>query len=670
MRMRITAMLLILVAPVSTVSSDDGGTRSPFNFGAGARSLALGGSNLALSSAWTAPYWNASRLSSAEQVSVGGFHSRLYDSDVNYDYVGLVYPTMDRGAFGLGLFRLGIDGIEKRDAGNLLLGTIKDSRLAVHAAYGKQLASYSLGVAVSIEHHEIDTYKSTSSPGVSMSVGREWLFSSGRFRRISAVVVGRNMLRPTTKLVDSDVKYPYTADLGLSLQLIPNPSWDHSLAVSVRLTKIDHINPKFALGLEYDIKSSLQIRGGRQEGRLAVGAGLKYRSFSFDYALVARDLGSLHMFSLTTFFGKPISQKLKMRIEQREIEFNEIMERRLSDNNRLLISELIASGHMMLESGDIMTAGTMFDRALFLARSNKEDTTEIFELARTTGKRIDEVLRKLRYRKFVDSADSRMSRQDYIGATYFANLALSEVSNSTEAERLLSRANDALEAAASRDEMIEERLWEIDSLLSYGLIDKALINARSLNQFAPEEMETEMVLRRAEFEHFKATATDLYSTGELAGALSAVDSAMAVFPDHHWGQAYKTRILNEIKDQMQKPAVAATTTIEPLNPELSREVEAAYRQAQELFKEGKLRSAISYWEKVERLAPDYASARKYLIKAYKYAGIELYGENHLNEAIQVWEKATQLDSGNEEILEYLKRTRSEIKKLRELSYEP
>lgn len=668
MRIGIATMFLALVL-ASAVDSDDGGTRSPFDFGAGARALALGGSNLAQSSSWTAPYWNPSRLSAAERVSLGGFHSRLYDSDVKYNYLGLVYPTLDRGTFGVGLFRLGINGIEKRDAGNLLRGTIEDSRLAVHVAYGKQLSNYSVGVAVSIEHHSIDTYKSTSSPGVSLSVGRKWQINSNRLRHLSAVVVGRNLLRPTTKLVDSDVAYPYTVDLGLSLQLIPNPSWDHSLSLSTRLTKTDFIDLKLAVGLEYDIGSLLQIRGGVQESKYAVGMGLKYKSFSFDYALVERDLGSLHMFSLTSLFGKPKSQKLNMRIERREAEFNQMMEERLAQSNRELITELVAGGQVMLESGDLVTASTMFDRALFLARSNQEDTTESFELARSTRSRIDEVLQKQRYGRFIDSAQSRLSQQDYIAATYFANLALSEENNSTEANQILSEANNALEAAASREEMIEMRLWEIDSLLSYGQIDKALINARSLNQFAPDEMETKTALRRAEFENFKATATNLYSAGVLEGALRAVDSAMVVFPDHKWGQSFRARILKDKKRKEQKTAISLKTRSEPMSPELSREVQAAYQQAQQLFKEGKLINAIKYWEKVETLAPGYASTRKYLITAYKYVGIELYGESNLDEAVIVWEKATLLDAANQEILEYLKRTRSEIKKLRELSYE-
>ena len=91
-----------------SVYADDAGTRSPFEFGVGARELALGGSAVSRCDAATAPYWNPSRLASAEQIGVCGFHCRLFDGDVAYQYLGLVIPTLDWGSIGFGVFRLGI----------------------------------------------------------------------------------------------------------------------------------------------------------------------------------------------------------------------------------------------------------------------------------------------------------------------------------------------------------------------------------------------------------------------------------------------------------------------------------------------------------------------------------------------------------------------------------
>ena len=43
-----------------------------------------------------------------------------------------------------------------------------------------------------------------------------------------------------------------------------------------------------------------------------------YKMIKFDYALVDRDLGSIHMFSLTSSLGKPISEKKLLRIQNEE----------------------------------------------------------------------------------------------------------------------------------------------------------------------------------------------------------------------------------------------------------------------------------------------------------------------------------------------------------------
>ena len=109
----------------------NGGTESPFSLGAGARALGLGTADLVYCHPSVAAYWNPAALALTERYSLEAFHSGLYDSDAGYQYFGFAVPTMDFGSFGIGIFRLGIDGIEKRDANNLYLGQISDSRLGL-----------------------------------------------------------------------------------------------------------------------------------------------------------------------------------------------------------------------------------------------------------------------------------------------------------------------------------------------------------------------------------------------------------------------------------------------------------------------------------------------------------------------------------------------------------
>ncbi len=662
-------ILVVLLSFGVSMAADDGGTQSPFSFGAGARELSLGGAALSVSDATTAPFWNASRLADAQQYEFGGFHSTLYDSDVAYQYLGIAIPTLDYGVFGLGIFRLGVSGIEKRDAGNLLLGETDDNRLGFNLAYGRFIAGYAVGMSLSLEHHSIDDYTATSSPGMALSVSRRFAFGSTFFDHLIVTAEGRNLLKPGMKLSEETVEYPTSFDLGVALGLVPGADWGQEATLCARLTKIEDIDPRLAVGVEYSFKELLHLRGGVREGKLSFGVGLQYKLLRFDYALVDRDLGSLHMFTLTTSFGTPVNERRLARTRERESQFNDLMNTRLGERNRQTVGQLVDRGRELLDKGDLVQAATMLDRALFLARGNDMDTTAIYEMVLTAHERLDRAERVGRFDKNLKSAQERLARKDYLGARHFADLALSDVSNSEQAQRILEQADAAIERTVAKDELIRERLWDIDSLLSYGYVDDALELVRSLRQFADENASVRLAIKRVEFEHLRETASVAFVGENFKTALATVDSALVLFPDHQWCLDLRRRIL----DDMHKPSVdtvaVAPKTAVVLSDELRKEIEGVNKAAQDAFENGRLGEAIANWERVERLAPDYQSVRKYLINAYKFVGIELYGKNQLQEAVATWKKAARLDPDNEAIQDYIKRTETEILKLRELSYE-
>jgi len=670
MRLVKYCLLAGLVLLPCVLAADDGGTESPFSLGAGAADLALGGANLAVVDFWTAPYWNPSRLAAAEQISMGGFHSRLYDNDVAYQYLGLIYPTLDLGCFGLGVFRLNIVGIEKRDINNFYLDDIDDSRLGFYFAYGRTISKYNFGLAVMLEHHSLDTYKSTSSPGVNLSVGRTWLFDKKLLKEVSAVINGRNLVKPKIKLLEEELVYPYSIDLGISVEIRPNPNWDHTVTLSTGFSKVDYVDTRLALGLEYDFNKLLSLRGGINAGKLSFGVGVSYKLLSFDYSLVDRDLGSLHMFNLTSAFGLPRSEKKLLRDKKREAEFNNLMSDHMMEHNRELIEDLVKQGDTMLESGDLTRASNYFDRALFLARNNGSDTTAIYAKTRKVDEQLDNILRAQRYRKYIDSAQYKFDNHDYIAARYFANLAQSEVPNSAQARQMVSRSDKEIQKNSSREEMIQNRLWLADSLVDYGQIGEALSLIKTLIEFAPDHSGVRLTLKRVEFERLRNDAMAAYAGDNLPKTMAIMDSALAMFPSHKWWLDFQDRVNREMKKRRKTtPEPAVPVKPVTLSAEVRKEVEETYKTAQDYFKKGDLKEAITRWEKVERLAPNYASVREYLVNAYKFVGVELYSRNDLKEAIQVWRKASELNPANQEILKYIDRTENEIRKLEELSYE-
>jgi tetratricopeptide (TPR) repeat protein len=665
----IIGMMLALLGVVSAIAGPNGGTDSPFSMGAGARDLALGGAVVSCPDPVTSPYWNPATLAWAENLSVSGFHSRLYESDVVYQYIGVAVPTLQVGGFGIGVFRLGVSGIERCEGNNFCAGQIDDNRLGFYLGYGRRVSGYDVGAALSLERHSLGEYTSTSSPGLNLAISRRFGTGLDRLHTVTAGIVGRNLVRPGIKMADETVKLPYSVDTGISLAILPLLQRNHGLTLVTALTNSDRDDPVIAVGLEYEIGEWLRLRGGLRRDDPSFGVGISYKALCFDYAMVDRDLGSLHMFSVTTDLGTPISERRRIQEEERESRFNTLVSERLTDQNRDLVEGLITQGQELIRSGDLEQAKSNFDRAIFLASGSGLDTSMVFRVAQETSDQLDLALRKRTFDAYMDSASAKMSSQDYLEARYFASLALARLPGSGTAIEMISRVDAAIELNATRDTLVESRLLVADSLLSYGKTDEALAIASTLTEIAPDDGRVDLLIKKAEFEHWLALGEEAFSRSEHETARAAVDSALSRFPRH----PSCLGLLSRIEAQLSPEAPVATTveppSREPMTEEMIKQVERAYRTAQDLFEKGRLSEAVSQWERVERLAPDYKSVREYLVSAYKYLGVEFYTGNRLSDAVDVWKKAIVLAPDNAEIESYIRRTESEISRLQELSYD-
>jgi len=667
---KLIPIFLALTLLTSTVAADDAGTTSPFEFGAGSRELASGGSILAVPDGATSAYWNPSALARAERISLSGLHVRLYESGVAYQYLGFAWPTLDFGAFGFGVFRLGVDGIEKRDANNFLQGETDDSRLAFYLAYGRHMNGYQVGGAITMEHHSLDNYSSSSSPGLNLAISRRFDFGSRRVRSLSLAAVGRNLIRPGIKLLETTVEYPMAAELGLSVELVPKKAWQHTVLFSLKLTKTELLDPKFSLGLDYSAGNILAFRAGLRDNKPSVGVGLSYGGIDFDYAMVDRDLGALHLFTLSSSFGVSVVEKREQRELVREAEFNNLMSDRLTAGKRQMVGDLAKQGQAAHEDGDLVSAADYLDRALFMARAIGMDTVTISGAYNKVQDRLEVADRKYRYSLNIDSAQARLQVEDYLGVQFFANMAIEAEPGAPDGIRLLNKATAALEATSTRVDRVAGQLAMADSLLSGGRVQQAI---QILEKLMETEAGNDLVRishKRAVFEQLRNRITRSFDAGDIHLASRYLDSAMTLFPAHQWCQDMLRR-LNESASVKIADETPVETDPRPqtLSRELLHEVETTYKAAMEQFKAARLTNAIAQWERVERLAPDFKSVRKYLINAYKFVGVEEYGKGNLQQAVEIWEKALKLESGNTEIIGYLERARTEIIKLREFSYD-
>jgi len=269
---------------------------------------------------------------------------------------------------------------------------------------------------------------------------------------------------------------------------------------------------------------------------------------------------------------------------------------------------------------------------------------------------------------YSDSAEARMAARDYLGARYFAELALARVPDSAGARDLLAGANSAIEQGSTEGLVFESRLRMADSLLSYGKYEEALAVARAIGDVAPENDRARLMVTKTEFNYWQDAARRAFSRGDLGRARGAVDSALVRFPGQPACVSLRSQIDREIEAVRSEARRVEAASPAPVGA-ATKDVEEAYRSGQGLFKSGHLADAVSQWEKVEALAPGYQSVRTYLVNAYKYLGVELYTQNHLQEAVDVWRKAAKLAPDSAEIANYIRRTEGEMARLKELSYE-
>ena len=138
-----------------------------------------------------------------------------------------------------------------------------------------------MGFTLTLERHSLDAYSATSSPGLNLSVSRTFGSVMPWLPELVAGVNVRNVIRPSIKLMNESVKYPYSFDASLGFRLIPQGNLSHSLLLTTGISKEDMVDPQFAAGLEYSLYDLLHMRGSFNENHPSLGVGLSYKSINF-----------------------------------------------------------------------------------------------------------------------------------------------------------------------------------------------------------------------------------------------------------------------------------------------------------------------------------------------------------------------------------------------------
>ncbi|PIU20201.1 MAG: hypothetical protein COT18_03495, partial [Elusimicrobia bacterium CG08_land_8_20_14_0_20_59_10] len=263
--------LSFILYPSSFLFAQAGSPGGIFNFGAGARPLAMGGAYSAMVKDASALYYNPAGLSMMNSRNVSLMHATLFEG-MSYDYLGYAqnYGGLP-GGWGIQALRLSAGSAEGRDESNQPTGNFSYGETAFAAGagiHGLLLPSLSLGLSLKVLSRSL---ADETNRLAGFDIGAQ--YGPVITDKLTLAFVIRNFAGFATG--DTDDKLPPGLKAGAAYALSSNIS----LAADISS------DGSFQLGTEYGIGPGA-IRMGYDRSLFSAGAGIKFlKSYQLDYAM-------------------------------------------------------------------------------------------------------------------------------------------------------------------------------------------------------------------------------------------------------------------------------------------------------------------------------------------------------------------------------------------------
>ena len=269
-------------------------------YGAGARSLAMGGAYVALADEASAPYWNPAALMQVDEHQFLSMYAPFFEQ-TNYNFLSYVHPLRRLGALGISNVLLHSGGYEEVTRQQGVIGTNRSIfKNAIIISYANKVRErVSLGASLKLIHERVMRY---SGNGLGVDLGI-------LYQPLDELNVGlamQNVIQPKVTLRDDPDVYEINLKAGVALNAFSN-----RLTLTADINKLVDEKAYFCAGVEVSpwekTSSSLKrvdLRAGFNHLQsFTCGLGLKIKFFSIDYAFSSHDLGNLHKFALTFNWG-------------------------------------------------------------------------------------------------------------------------------------------------------------------------------------------------------------------------------------------------------------------------------------------------------------------------------------------------------------------------------
>lgn len=315
-------ILIVIVGPFifAHLSHSPGSAQSeprfagdPLLLGAGARALGMGNAFVPVSDDATAVYWNPAGLAGLSRSEAQVQHAERFGGTVNHDVITLARPSRI-GGFGIGLLRLGVDGVrlttledpsqplgpENRPIVSREVGT---SDYNLHLAYGRAARpNLYLGAALKLIWRNL---AAGNGSGYGLDVGVLYV-------PVPALTLGASIRNLTRTRITFDSA---TTDRIQPSIIIGGAYTKGSRALRGRLIFAGSVHmfeeesgledlESVQLGAEYIYRERLAFRIGAKGNHFTAGTGIYlYSSLAFDLAFVENSqLDNTYQISASFFF--------------------------------------------------------------------------------------------------------------------------------------------------------------------------------------------------------------------------------------------------------------------------------------------------------------------------------------------------------------------------------
>ncbi len=346
-------MFIALVPSIGHTEATGGQVTEFLSYGAGARSLAMGGAFVSVADDASATYWNPAGMSQLTRKELTLLQATLY-GETKYNFYSYVHPSKKGGsAWGVSMTQLSSGGFErvtaKIDPNTQTYTSVEKgggfqvSESANSFSYGRKVVDH---VAIGTSIRQITRAVDTSSDSSLAADLGALLDTRDGLRRFGLTI--RDVYAKTSG--DTSDTLPLVFRFGFSDQffkrrLLLSTDIDKNLAANTGL----HLGGEFGFTKKFKGRVGIQYDLGEGLRETDVGFGYSIKSLTFDYALGLHTLGTSSRISVSFKFGRSV-------LERRE------------EN----VHALIQKAYKAMEAGNFLAAQEQLQASLDVDPSNKK----------------------------------------------------------------------------------------------------------------------------------------------------------------------------------------------------------------------------------------------------------------------------------------------------------